>query len=199
MSSGPIRVAINFRVGRLLREFSRDTGETAIRTLEEAVLDYTKLIEYIRSGDPDNELKRLFLSTEMKSQVVLDRIEAMHKEYLELKNEDALLLGIKPPKRDNSNYSVFPIPRFLYENIKQLIKRNPNLYNNRTATVKDVVDRAVLFRIIRNEDLIDNDMYRGWRAEILFQREINAKMRLEDIIEKVSVRKKVKLKKEDHE
>lgn len=188
-----IRVAVNSRIGALLREYAVNSGEQVTDIFLQAVIDYIFLLKHVKSKKPDNDLKKAFLTSEMKSQVILDRIAELRKEYCQVRRKEAILLEVPLPKRDNGNYINLPIPVFLHGYIKKMLKKNPNLYNKRT-TIKDVLDRAVLFRVIKNEELFNNKAYREWRVSLLMAKECESKFELEEVVEKISVREKIRWK-----
>jgi hypothetical protein len=189
------RVAMNRRVGVLLKEYSEKIGQTFRHSLHQAILDYINVLSYIKSSNPDSDLEKLFLSMESQSDLVLTRIEELRVDFRKRRKQDALLLDKDLPKLDNLHYIIEPIPEFLYDKIKSLLKKYPSMYNKK-ATIKDVVNRAILFRVIKNENLINNNVYKEWRAAVLLQSEHDSKIDLVDVVEKISYNRKVKFKKD---
>jgi len=186
-------VPIDKSIGLILKKYSDSIGISFKECLCRAVSDYLGILHYIKSDSPDVGLERLFLTIETQSDLVLKRLGEVHKEYKRSKRQDVLLLGIKTPACGSSRYMIIPVPVSLHEDIKGAISRYPKMYNGKT-TVKEIVNRAVLFKTIKNDKLIENRIYREWRAALLLQAEHNSKISLEDVVGIVSVRRKVRLK-----
>jgi len=191
MENDIIKIAVNRSIGRLLKHFIKFTGETFNESVYQSVLDYVNILSHVKGNGADKDLRNIMLSFDIQSKVVFSHINELHREYLDIRKQDAVLLDRGLPKCDNYNYMIFPLDRDLYKKIKKLIKKFPKLYNDGEASVKDVVDRSILFRVVYSDELLKNQSYREWRISLLLENERAGQLTWEDIVEKVSVKRKV--------
>lgn len=185
-------VALDRRVGNLLKEFIAITGETFQDSFAQSIFDYINILSHVCGDNPNSELVRIMHDFEFESQIIFKKIDQSRREYLRLRKEEALLLDKKIPNCDNKKYIIIVISDELYNGIDAIVKKYPNVFSNdKHVTIRDIVSRAVLFRVMQNEPLMKNNIYRTWRLEVLLGKENRAKLNLENALEIVSRKMKV--------
>jgi hypothetical protein len=185
-------ILFNRQIGELLRDFSKDIDIALLDALCDAIVDYIGIVSHVKGKDPDPELKKIVSDFEYEAESISEQLKVIRSEFRDLRNEDAILLDIDLPKYDNSKYFILSIPESLHSAIKRFIKKFPKLYGRKT-TVRDVVDRSILLKVSYNDNLMDNEFYQQWRLFRILDKERNAKIDWNEIMEKISVRRSHKL------
>jgi hypothetical protein len=185
-------VAFYRKIANVLKCFTNSTGETLSDAVTQSVLDYVNILSHVCGDGPNRELAKIVSGFEIKSQVIFKKINDNRRQFLRIRREEALLLDKKLPSCDNRNYVMISIPEELYNGIIVLIERFPYVFSNeKKATIKDVVNRAILFRVIENDLLMQNEIYRIWRLETIMRKESGAKMSVDEVFEIISKKRKV--------
>jgi len=185
-------IAFDRKVCNVLKQFVESSGETVKDSVLQSVLDYVNILSHVCGDNPNPELAHIVNSFEIKAQVIFKKMRELRKDYLRLRKHEAILTDRKLPHCDNQNYVRISLPDELYNGISVLIHRYPNVFTNeKKATIKDVVNRAILFRVMENEQLMNNEIYRAWRLKSLMQREQDSKLPIDGILEIVSKKRRV--------
>lgn len=186
------RVAIERRIGKLLKKFIESTGETFTDSLHQAVLDYVNIMLHVSGTNPDTELLRIMSDFEIDVQLIQRQISQVRREYLKVRKDESILLDKDIPHTDNSKYMILEVSPELYNAVVSLIRRYPYMYSDdKKASIKDVLDRSVIFRTMVNEKLMRNSIYRAWRLEQIMRQESKAKLNMEDVLGIVSQKRRV--------
>ena len=190
-----ITIAFNRKISDLLKSYTESTGETMYTVITQSLLDYVNILSHTCGKKPNKELCNIVNSFEMKIQAIFKRISEVREEFLKRRKEEAILLNKKLPHCDNKNYIMIAVPDELYNGIATLIRHYPHVFSKKKkAMIKDVVNRAVLFRIMENEELMKNEIYTAWRFEMLMRKEQEAKLSMNEILEIVSRKRDITLK-----
>ena len=185
-------VALDKPIGNLLKKFIASTGETFRDCFIESVFDYINILSHVCGKNPNKELMHIVQEFEMESQIIFKKIKQVRRDYIKIRREEAILLDKKLPHCDNSMYIVIVIDDELYNGIDAVLKQYPNVFSDsKKSTKKDIVNRAILFKVMQNNSLMENDIYRTWRLEVLLRKEKRAKLNFESAIEIVSKKTKV--------
>lgn len=185
-------VALDRRIANVLKKFISSTGEDFQDSIIQAIIDYVNILNHVRSGNPDRDLERIISNFEVDVQIVFKKMKQARYEYLQERREEAILLDRELPIIDNRKYIFFHISDEIHEAIEDLISDDPYIYDSKKkASIKDVINRASLFRAMKNDTLMKNDIYRAWRLEMLIEKEKEAKIHIDNVLEIVSKKRKV--------
>jgi len=185
-------VVFNSKIRDVLKDFISSSGETIYDSVIQSILDYVNILSHVCGDNPDNELVHIVNVFEIASQVIFKKMIETRLEFLRVRREESILLDKKLPHCDNANYVMIEIPNELHRKITTLINHNPNIFSSeKNATIKDVINRSILFRIMENDLLMENEIYRAWRLEMIMRKEKSSKLSIDEIIKIISRRRRV--------
>jgi len=185
-------ISIDRRIGNLLKKFIEVTEETFRDSMIQCLVDYVNILSHVKGNNPNLSLVHLVYNFEMDAQVIFKKMSQSRGEYLRFRKEESILLDKKLPICDNQKYDVISIPDELYNGIEVLLKREPHMFSHKkAATIKDIANRSVLFRVIENDNLINSDIYRAWRLQQIIKKEKQAKINFEEALQVVSKKRRV--------
>jgi len=188
-------VAINRVIYNALNSFIEKSGDTVSGCMEQSIYDYVNIMNYVIGDTPETELHKIMDKFEDDAKIVFKKMADMRTQYLKTLREESILLNkeINYVKDCINEYFITYIPVQAYELAKSFSKTNPYIYSMEKKTyIKDVINRAVLLRVMKNNNLINNDIYRAWRLKIILTKEDRAKLNLDQIMEFASKKRKVR-------
>jgi hypothetical protein len=188
-----VKIAMDRRVGQLLKEYSERNSQFIKDALQEAVFEYVVILNHVKNPKPDRDLKIILNSFENSAKVVMRRIAELQKDYYARRAKEASLLNRRIPIRNSDQYKFSFIRKDLYNGILKLANKYPDLYDkDKKTSIKDVIDRAVLFKISENEELMANPIYREFRISSILDKEYESQLSWDKVIEQLSIKEKVR-------
>jgi len=175
-------ITITKTVSDCLSLYSEKIGINYNECLAEFIADYIGVLGNVQSRYYDRGLKKIYNEFEYSYKKFNDHLRKERQIVI----EDAFLtrvldgekIYVNPPSERRK------IPIIIYEQLKKVIESNPNLYNEKKKTkISDIVDRSILFRIIDNDELINNPAYREWRLQRMLISEKSCKLKWDYLFE----------------
>lgn len=184
-------VAFERRIWEALHCYLDSTGETLYNVVTQSIFDYINILSHVSGKNPDDELRHIVNSFEIKVQTIFKKMNEAQQEFLKIRREESILLDKKIP-HNSDKYFILPIEDDLYYGIKALIKKHPYLFSNdKKSTINDVVSRSILFRIMDNDSLMNNEIYKAWRLDVIFRKEKKAKLSIDTIFDVISKKRRI--------
>lgn len=171
-----VTITVTKPVSDLLSSYSDNTGMGYGECLSECLVDYLGVISNVKSRHADKGLKLIFNEFEINVKKLIDFMKVERKKVVDDIYTTRILTG-EDLYKDNVSSIPRKIPKFIYDNIKKTLERHPYMYNKKKkAKVVDLVDRSIFFRIIKNDELMNNLVYQEWRLQRLFHYEKQSKL-----------------------
>jgi len=169
-------VVVTKPINDALSEYAAKMGVGYGECFNECLTDYLGVLSNVKSRYANLELKKIYNKFEMDFQQYFDYIKKERKAV----TDDIFvtrLLTDEDMYKSNPPSCPRKIPDFIHDDIKSTLEKFPYLYNrDKKAKMIEIVDRSIIFKVILNDSLLNNEAYKEWRLQRVLQPEKQAKV-----------------------
>jgi hypothetical protein len=151
----------------------------------EAVYDYRDLVSYIKSRGADPALKTAYYKQELDIRALMHQYEIERARFCKMERETRILTDQEMFSYEKTRYFYIDVDPNVKKALRSLVKSYPHLYGRKKKTALiNTVDRCVLFRLMLNNDVLENRFYRELRIDRIIESERLSKKSINYVFQK---------------